>query len=423
MEIQYNTSQIPINTRTVGTPGGIYILYLEDYVHTFIKKLLPQQAEITLLGKRYEEDGRSVLVVSGATQQAFSEEEPYSRKYFPGCDFLGTAKIGLNKDGGLRLELGLRNTSVVLDDFYIYYDQNEEMQNYLVEWNLNHKDRRPCEEENEPQPVRRAERGYQTRAETDDAVRLGRIAQAYNREEAKVSFMWNVMNVLCLGFVMCVMVYGIISVNNYHKMQDMQETIDYCVAFIEQNMHWGVREDTAVPTSAPVSVNGGQQSGIQSTPGASPDTAAQEGSAQQNAVQDMGAAQQDTASAVQSTETVQQNTASAVQSTEAAQQNTTSTVQSTETAQQNTASDVQSTETVQQDSTPNTENALQSTQTAAQQESTASIPQYYVVERGDTLRSISYAVYGNYSMVDEICEWNKIENPDSILCGQRLLLP
>lgn len=392
MEIQQATSPIPINTRTVGTPGGIYILYLEDYVHTFIKKLLPQPAEITLWGKRYEDDGRSVFVVSGAARQAYSEEEPYARKYFPGCDFLGTAKIGLNKDGGLRLELGLRNTNVILDDFYIYYDQNEEMQNYLVEWNLNHKDRNPYEEGGGQPPVRRAERGGQTRAETDDAVRLGRIAQAYNREEAKVSFMWNVMNVLCLGFVMCVMVYGIISINNYHKMQDMQETIDYCVAFIEQNMHWGVREDKSVPASASVSADAGQQSGIPNELNASSDTAAQEG------IQDMENTQQNAVQDDQSTETAQQNT---VQDMGNTQQNTVQDDQSTETAQQNTVQDMET----------------------AHQEAAASIPQYYVVERGDTLRSISYAVYGNYSMVDEICEWNRIEDPDSILCGQRLLLP
>lgn len=34
------TASIPVNTRTIGAPEGIYILYLEDYVHTFIKKIV-----------------------------------------------------------------------------------------------------------------------------------------------------------------------------------------------------------------------------------------------------------------------------------------------------------------------------------------------------------------------------------------------
>ena len=50
-------------------------------------------------------------------------------------------------------------------------------------------------------------------------------------------------------------------------------------------------------------------------------------------------------------------------------------------------------------------------------------PQYYVVRRGDTLRTICYEIYGDYSRVDEICKWNNIDDPDNILYGQKLLLP
>ena len=142
MDKQNNGSQIPVNTRTIGTPEGIYILYLEDYVHTFIKKFTaayyvnaPSPTQIALFGRRYEEEGSSILVVSGAAQQPFPEDK--GTRYFPSCAFLGNAKVGVNKESGLRLEIALKNTSVILDDFYIYYDQNEEMQNYLIEWNLN----------------------------------------------------------------------------------------------------------------------------------------------------------------------------------------------------------------------------------------------------------------------------------------------
>ncbi len=52
-----------------------------------------------------------------------------------------------------------------------------------------------------------------------------------------------------------------------------------------------------------------------------------------------------------------------------------------------------------------------------------STPQYYVVRKGDTLRTICYDIYGDYSRVDEICRWNNIDDPDNILYGQKLLLP
>ena len=54
---------------------------------------------------------------------------------------------------------------------------------------------------------------------------------------------------------------------------------------------------------------------------------------------------------------------------------------------------------------------------------TAPVPQYYVVQRGDTLRSICMNTYGDYSRMEEICELNGLDNPDSILSGQKLLLP
>lgn len=75
--------------------------------------------------------------MSGAAllQENTGKVQQYNDTYFPTCTYIGSAYVSLNKDSGLRLELTLQNTKVILDDFYIYYDQNEEMQNYLVEWN------------------------------------------------------------------------------------------------------------------------------------------------------------------------------------------------------------------------------------------------------------------------------------------------
>ena len=150
-------ASIPVNTRTIGAPEGIYILYLEDYVHTFIKKIISNKkviendlqkngeyqietdalSNIALYGKVLEEGGRYRIVVSGAALLDKNRDkiQQINNTYFPSCTYIGTASASQNKDQGLRLELTLRSTKVILDDFYIYYDQNEEMQNYLVEWN------------------------------------------------------------------------------------------------------------------------------------------------------------------------------------------------------------------------------------------------------------------------------------------------
>lgn len=400
---------LPVNTRTIGTPEGIYILYLEDYVHTFMKKVLAEkrkksaspeeildstQPDIALYGRSVEEHGRYRIVVSGAAllQENMSKVQQYNDTYFPSCTYIGSAYVSLNKDSSLRLELTLQNTKVILDDFYIYYDQNEEMQNYLVEWNK--------------APLSPTEHEEYVRKNVDDAARLGRIAQAYNREEAKVSFMWNVMNVLCLGFVVGVMAYGIISINNYSKMQNMQESIDYCMAFIEKNTSFllpGAEDDGA---NAVATIQQNVQAENEKAGGVRVD--GEETDADKTEKERIP----DAAEIPQTTDDGQ---------SQAMQENPAET--NVDELPAETAP--QQTDTAQAEGAVQQPDAVQAAADAAQQPDNGQtpVPQYYVVRRGDTLRTICYDIYGDYSRVDEICKWNNIDDPDNILYGQKLLLP
>ena len=47
----------------------------------------------------------------------------------------------------------------------------------------------------------------------------------------------------------------------------------------------------------------------------------------------------------------------------------------------------------------------------------------YIVQRGDTLTSISILFYQDRRMIKRICELNGIENADNIVVGQKILLP
>ena len=177
-------TQIPINTRAVGQPQGAYLLYLEDYVHTFIRKLYQEKTSdnepqtVALYGYEFEEDGRYYLIVSGAIDKGALAVSP--ERFFPSCYCIGEAHIIQGRDMQIALEILLPDgKKLLMDNFYIYYDQNEEMQNYLIEWNLTHN------------------RG-KIRKESDDAVRFSRVTQSCNREEARVNYLWNAMNLLSL---------------------------------------------------------------------------------------------------------------------------------------------------------------------------------------------------------------------------------
>lgn len=51
------------------------------------------------------------------------------------------------------------------------------------------------------------------------------------------------------------------------------------------------------------------------------------------------------------------------------------------------------------------------------------VTRYYEVEQGDTLYTICQKIYGDTSQVGKICELNDISNPDRIRSGQKIILP
>ena len=335
-------TQIPINTRAVGQPQGAYLLYLEDYVHTFIRKLYQEKTSdnepqtVALYGYEFEEDGRYYLIVSGAIDKGALAVS--SERFFPSCYCIGEAHIIQGRDMQIALEILLPDgKKLLMDNFYIYYDQNEEMQNYLIEWNLTHN------------------RG-KVRKESDDTVRFSRVTQSCNREEARVNYLWNAMNLLSLGLMICVLAFGIISVNNYQKMKNMEDKLTYIMSF---------PADTLAVMSRQV---------------------AQSEQMSQNIVPETTEVETVYSSEEETWET---------------------------SVEQQTQTEVQT----------QTEEAISEETYQPVQEAVApATVQYYIVQPGDTLRSISYQIYGDYSMVDMICEWNHIENADSILYGQKLLL-
>ena len=418
-QIEQEKITIPVNTRTIGMPGGAYVLYIEDYVHTFIRKFLDEsnakgaECRVRLYGYAQNESGQCVLMVSGAVQDEDGPLMEKGQQIFTKYQNIASAKISYGKNERIRFEITLENEkSAVLEDFYIYYDQNEEMQNYLIEWNLSR-----CNIKN--------------RTDLDDVSRFGRLTQAYNKEEAKVSFLWSMVNVLSLSLIVCVMAYAVISINNYHKMQDMQATLDYVVAVLSEDgrnlipdgMSVGdavsvlaraaaddknIEQDISEPESEIIS----QMNSEELTEEIS-ETISKTISECESEVDNMSTdndTQGDNNTETVAETTLEELTQQAVQ-TEAdlANADTTAASASTETADtENTSAD--STATANNEETAN-ESDVQTT------------PQYYTVQEGDTLQSISYKVYGTYKKVNEICEWNKLDNPDNILYGQRLLLP
>lgn len=69
------------------------------------------------------------------------------------------------------------------------------------------------------------------------------------------------------------------------------------------------------------------------------------------------------------------------------------------------------------------ENSSQEEQNPDEENSGKSQEEYYVVQRGDTLATISRKIYGDASYVDAIARMNGLTDGDFIYIGQKLLLP
>ena len=84
-----DSSVIPVNTRCIGKPSGIYILYIEDYVHTYIRKILSikyyanlMNPRLALYGKKYQSEWQIILVIFGAAVLDEKDSKELIQKYF-----------------------------------------------------------------------------------------------------------------------------------------------------------------------------------------------------------------------------------------------------------------------------------------------------------------------------------------------------
>ena len=239
------------------------------------------------------------------------------------------------------------------------------MQNYLIEWSLEHRD-------------------YRERKEFEGAVQYGKIAQMQNKEEIKVSFLWNAMNILSFGFIICVLVYGIISINNYHKMKDMETQLADIATTLIQNSE-SMEVSAIFPSQAEAEVFQTQ--------------IVEEASTQVESIEE---------------ETTLIETQAVIPETITSYEEE-STVMQTQEVIANQASQEEST----------AENTAGKSEVMSEEmyTETAAIGQYYVVQQGDTIQSICISVYGNTDRMDEVCAQNGITDPNNILSGQTLLLP
>lgn len=175
-----NSRKLPRNIRTCGRGGGMFPVYMEDYVETYIHRLaetgFPECSAVVLVGQVMEtEKGRCLFIRGGINankicdgdRPVFGEDvwnEVYEkiRLYFPEDEVVGWCVAGpgfrlLQENLFLRAHIdnfadsekvflcyeSLEKELVIrickdggfytLPGYYIYYEKNDEMQSYMLE--------------------------------------------------------------------------------------------------------------------------------------------------------------------------------------------------------------------------------------------------------------------------------------------------
>ncbi len=204
-------------------------------------------------------------------------------------------------------------------------------------------------------------------------------------------------------FLVAVCVLGITTINNYRKMQEVEDVL-HVMRSGESAQKRSENQDGVVVESVESQVKPleeGQQAG--------------DGKEQGNAQTDQAAASPDGQP---------QGTTPDTKGAQSEEPSGNPNSGQSEGAQGNTGSG-QSEETQGNAGSPQPGEAAENSggEENKSQETSAEQPRYYTVQPGDTLASICINIYHSRDMMKKVCEANGIEDGDKIYAGQKLLLP
>jgi nucleoid-associated protein YgaU len=94
-----------------------------------------------------------------------------------------------------------------------------------------------------------------------------------------------------------------------------------------------------------------------------------------------------------------------------------------ETSLQNPVVEIQETDSEETKEEEKEEKGMEPKISTIQEELDKEKKEYYIVEKGDTLDTISKKIYGTTSQTDAICKMNGLNDGNLIFIGQKLLLP
>lgn len=409
--------KIPKNVMQIGTGSPNVKLYMEDYVHTFLERCQGKETCLAF-GQQEEKDGIRYYLIYGV-----EKETDFRRGNFP--YFQKLERIGKieKKEAAVRFWT-VRGEEIQIGGYFIFYEQNEEMQAYMI---AEREQSRPAdvEEERVMEAInaRREKRKAEAAADAARGItasrasapntasgrktvlsRLGALkaaAPTLNAASRKTAFgtayqarlgstgalFPKLCRIGCLVLLLVLVGTALTSVNQYPDMKAVSALLAGAVRNTKNET-----ENTSPGLIVEETVGWNSSDEMSQSVALDEATQADDATGAANTAMDGEVTDNRTADNVM-TDNVTADSATADSAT-ADSQNA-------------VATDADASAS---DSFPQVQEAL-------------AHPESYQVQKGDSLIAISRRFYGTDEKVIEICRLNNIKDPNQIQPGQNILLP
>lgn len=409
--------KIPKNVMQIGTGSPNVKLYMEDYVHTFLERCQGKETCLAF-GQQEEKDGIRYYLIYGV-----EKETDFRRGNFP--YFQKLERIGKieKKEAAVRFWT-VRGEEIQIGGYFIFYEQNEEMQAYMI---AEREQNRPAavEEERVMEAIsaRREKRKAEAAADAARGItasrasapntasgrktvlsRLGALkaaAPTLNAASRKTAFgtayqarlgstgalFPKLCRIGCLVLLLVLVGTALTSVNQYPDMKAVSALLAGAVRntknetentspglIVEETVGWNSSDEMAQPAALDEATQADDATGAANT---AMDDEVTDNRTADNVMTDNVTADSATADSA------------------------------TADSQNAVATDA---DAAASDSFPQVQEAL-------------AHPESYQVQKGDSLIAISRRFYGTDEKVIEICRLNNIKDPNQIQPGQNILLP
>lgn len=428
--------KIPKNVMQIGTGSPNVKLYMEDYVHTFLERCQGKETCLAF-GQQEEKDGIRYYLIYGV-----EKETDFRRGNFP--YFQKLERIGKieKKEASVRFWT-VRGEEIQIGGYFIFYEQNEEMQAYMI---AEREQSRPAdvEEERVMEAInaRREKRKAEAAADAARGItaskasapntasgrktvlsRLGALkaaAPTLNAASRKTAFgtayqarsgstgalFPKLCRIGCLVLLLVLVGTALTSVNQYSDMKAVSALLAGAVRntknetentspglIVEETVGWNSSDEMAQSAALDEAAQADDATGAANT--------AMDGEVTDNRTADSVMPDSVMPDSVMSDSVTTDSVTT--DSVMADGQNAVSTnADAAASAVRQSAS--------ASDSFPQVQEAL-------------AHPESYQVQKGDSLIAISRRFYGTDEKVIEICRLNNIKDPNQIQPGQNILLP